>query len=428
MNKGVERNFKVDLLEVLLAFSHVVDNMIPALANHHLYTAFIADNLYQVLQDTTDLEVDRKLLFYSAILHDIGALTSSMKLELIDIDETQLDVDESHSKIGFYLLSTSKLFEKSAEVVLYHHAKYNVNPFVPIESQIIDLADKVAIFFSKMKKENILFETQDIVDYINLHSNTVFNPTLVKAFNELAKYEYFWLDLADNAVIIDRIRKTDELHHMLNKKQIEDVVEFLRKVIDYRSSWTATHSVGVAKVAEEIAKVLCFTESELWQIRIAGFLHDIGKLAVDNKILDKPSKLTTEEFAKVRVHTYYSYRILEPFGPIAKIAAFHHEKLNGTGYPFHLSYEDLSLKARIMAVADIFTALTEPRPYRDGMTVDEALKIMKGMATSNHIDENILNVLENNVDEINMQRQQVQLEALNVYEEAFVKSCEKLLA
>jgi HD-GYP domain-containing protein (c-di-GMP phosphodiesterase class II) len=115
---------------------------------------------------------------------------------------------------------------------------------------------------------------------------------------------------------------------------------------------------------------------------IAGYLHDIGKLAIDNAILEKRGKLVASEFNAIRAHTFFTYRLLSSirgFETINRWASFHHEKLNGTGYPFHLTEESIPVGSRIMAVADVFTAITEPRPYRKGMGRDQAVSTLRSM-------------------------------------------------
>ena len=112
----------------------------------------------------------------------------------------------------------------------------------------------------------------------------------------------------------------------------------------------------------------------------AGLLHDIGKLAISNRILDKPGPLTDEEFAKVKQHPRLTYEVLTrvaPFRSIAEAAASHHEKLDGSDYHRGVSAEDPNLPSRILAVADVFDALSQDRPYRPAMPMEKVLTILK---------------------------------------------------
>jgi HD-GYP domain-containing protein (c-di-GMP phosphodiesterase class II) len=161
--------------------------------------------------------------------------------------------------------------------------------------------------------------------------------------------------------------------------RLDRIAEAFTRVIDAKSPFTARHSERVAEIAVGIGRRLGFHPDTLRDLRRAGLLHDVGKLAVNNLILDKPGRLTDEEFAVVRRHPVHSREILELapcFAPIAALAANHHERLDGRGYPRALGAPDLDLPMRVLAVADVFEALTATRPYRDALAVDVALEIM----------------------------------------------------
>ena len=186
------------------------------------------------------------------------------------------------------------------------------------------------------------------------------------------------------------------------------LTRFMSRIIDFRSSFTAMHSAGVAASARELARLVGMTKEECLMMEIAGNLHDVGKLAVPNEILEKPGKLTDEEFNIVKEHPYYTRLILmdvDGFERIANWAGFHHEKLNGNGYPFHLAAEQLDLGARIMAVADIFSAITEVRPYRAGMTREQAVAVLKGNVEAGAICGRVVELLEAHYDEIDNARE-----------------------
>jgi HD-GYP domain-containing protein (c-di-GMP phosphodiesterase class II) len=153
-------------------------------------------------------------------------------------------------------------------------------------------------------------------------------------------------------------------------------------------------------------------------MKVAGYLHDIGKLAVPPEILEKPAKLTKEEFMVIKSHTYYTYRVLEPIGQFEAAnqwAAFHHEHLSGNGYPFHLKAQDLPLGSRIMAVADVFTALTEDRPYRRGMGPKETVSILNEDAVNSQLDHELVSVLRRHYDQIDGMRASAQRAASEEY-------------
>jgi putative nucleotidyltransferase with HDIG domain len=175
--------------------------------------------------------------------------------------------------------------------------------------------------------------------------------------------------------------------------EIDMICEAFADVVDAKSPFTYRHSVGVAEVAREIAVTLGLPRARRELVWRAALLHDLGKLAVPNTILDKPGSLTEEEFAIVKQHPRLSREILariKPFQEMAEIAGAHHERLNGTGYPDNLQQEQLSLEAKLVAVADFYRALVEDRPYRKGMSHRDAMVVLEQAS----LDANCVSALD----------------------------------
>ena len=152
-------------------------------------------------------------------------------------------------------------------------------------------------------------------------------------------------------------------------EKIDSLCQAFAAVVDAKSPFTFRHSVGVAQNAVDIATRLGLSPSVVTMIRRAALLHDIGKLGVSNSILDKPGKLNESEWKAMKMHPVYTRQILEiitGFEEITFVAAAHHERLDGTGYPNGMTHRELTLPARIVGVADIFQALSETRAYREG--------------------------------------------------------------
>jgi HD-GYP domain-containing protein (c-di-GMP phosphodiesterase class II) len=197
-----------------------------------------------------------------------------------------------------------------------------------------------------------------------------------------------------------------------------ELTEIFANIIDFRNPFTANHSTGVANTAQKLAELAGFSATECKMMFIAGNLHDLGKLAVSRAILDKPGKLDEGEHNVIRSHSFYTYRLLQGikgFETINNWASFHHEKLNGNGYPFHLRGESISLGSRIVAVADIFTAITEDRPYRKGMSLDDAVAVIKAMVEDNSICSYVAAMLMDNLSMIDESRKEAQQKSKVVY-------------
>lgn len=159
------------------------------------------------------------------------------------------------------------------------------------------------------------------------------------------------------------------------------IAQALINAMEAKSPYLRGHSHRVAAVAATVAAELGFPEERIEQVRLAGHLHDVGKIGVRESVLDKPGKLTAEEFAHVKEHVPIGLNILSPLplGPALDFIAHHHERIDGSGYPRGLSGEAVSLGGRILGAADALDALTSPRAYRDALTVDEALACLAGM-------------------------------------------------
>jgi HD-GYP domain-containing protein (c-di-GMP phosphodiesterase class II) len=151
-------------------------------------------------------------------------------------------------------------------------------------------------------------------------------------------------------------------------------------VIDAKSPWTYRHSDRASVIAASLAATLGAAEETLDDLRRAALLHDIGKLAISNRILDKPGRLTDAEFAKVRVHPLMTTQILDRvpgLSRLAPLASAHHERLDGGGYPFGMTGDELDMPMRVLAVADVYEAVTSERPYRPAMSSEQALRIVR---------------------------------------------------
>ena len=166
----------------------------------------------------------------------------------------------------------------------------------------------------------------------------------------------------------------------LTPERVDQICEAFASVVDAKSPFTYQHSLGVAMVATRIAEEMKLPPERIQLVRRAALLHDIGKLSVPNIILDKPGKLTPEEWAIVVEHPKMTRSILErvsAFRELAVFAAEHHEKMDGTGYPLGLTGADLSMESRILVVADVFAAMAEDRPYRRGMETERIHTLMQ---------------------------------------------------
>ena len=178
------------------------------------------------------------------------------------------------------------------------------------------------------------------------------------------------------------------------KKSLDSFVETLASTIDARDPLTAGHSNRIALYSEEVAKIMKLPVKRMELLRYAALLHDFGKIAIREEVLYKNSSLSFEEYCKIQEHPAYTKSILEKinfsrdFKEVPKIAAAHHEKIDGSGYPDGLKKEQIPVESRILSVVDVFDALTSKRHYRDRMEFENVMNNMEENA-GNHFDRKI---------------------------------------
>ncbi len=242
---------------------------------------------------------------------------------------------------------------------------------IPLLGRIVCLAQTVDVFA----------ETHGVPAAESIarkRSGTWFDPKLVAALP--AADSEFWLSLAPDG-LADRVAEVEPVETLLllDAAGLDRVAEAFARVIDAKSPFTARHSERVAELSVAIGAALGLEAEPLRRLRRAALLHDIGKLGVSNLILDKPGVLDGRERQAVELHPAHTREILARVGAFRELAAdaaAHHEKLDGSGYPLGLQRDEVSETARILAVADVYEAMTAERPYRGPMPAAHALRLL----------------------------------------------------
>jgi len=394
------------------SISDAIDLVYPALSNHHKKVAYIS---YCIAKEMGLPDYKIMDVVLASILHDIGAFSISERMCVVNalFDDSAYN---QHALIGYKLLQDCKPLDPAATIIKYHHAHYKAAAQgIPLGSYIVHLADRLSLLLNEGSE--ILEQIPEIMERIEENSE-IFHPDAMAALRRLVQLEYFWIEACSISINYALPERMLKIREVMDLDVLKKFARVFSRIIDFRSRFTATHSSGVAAVALELATISGFSARECRMMEIAGYLHDLGKLAIPTEILEKNGALTYEEFNEMRKHSYYTYVILnriKGFEQISSWAAYHHEKLNGEGYPFHVRGDDFSKLARIIAVADIVTAITEDRPYRPGMDSKNAIKILREMVEEGAIDKLIVDLVEENFPRINEVRKTAQEKAFQEY-------------
>jgi HD-GYP domain-containing protein (c-di-GMP phosphodiesterase class II) len=262
---------------------------------------------------------------------------------------------------------------------------------IPLPARIMCLAQTVEVFHNS---DGVAAARR----MATRRRGTWFDPALVDVLATFTDEASFWASLRDPDLSAlappDRILTADD-------RRLDQIAEAFAEVVDAKSPWTDWHCDRVSAIATGIGARLGFDCASLRKLGRAARLHDIGKLSISNRILDKPGRLTDAEYAKVREHPVLTERILERvpgFSELASLASAHHERLDGRGYPRGLTAPELTMPMRVLAVADTYDALTSDRPYRPAFGRERALAIMRAEAPQ-RLDHQVLAALELLLDE-----------------------------
>ncbi len=246
-----------------------------------------------------------------------------------------------------------------------------VSTDTPVHGRICAVAQHLDLFCSE-------FGSVKAMDTLVERSGSWYDPDLVRAAESLHRQGNLWaqcLPGSDPEVLQPAVLALDPgSSDALAARDIDLVCSGFADVIDTKSPFTYRHAVGTTEVAVLTANAMGLSPDRVDVVRRAALLHDIGMLGVSNAILDKPGPLNSEESTAIHRHPVLTQQILfrvSAFREVALLAGQHHERLDGSGYPSHLSSDQLSVEARVLAVADAFSAMMETRSYRPDLSLAE---------------------------------------------------------
>lgn len=344
-------------------------------------------------------------IVFAGLLHDMGVSSTTEHRRLVS-DDPGVD-RQAHCERAFHLMQPFAHLSLLANAVRHHHTPWSELPADlgeadAIDSNLILLGDRVDTLLLRHGLENPLFHSTDICREISALAGGVLRREVVDAFLAASACEAFWISLVPRHV--QSYLNDLELplwNVTIEFPQFRHVARLISSIVDAKSHFTASHSLGVAQLSRYLGERMGFAPDSLAKMEIAGLMHDIGKLCVPDEIVEKPARLTVAEFSVMERHSFETFQILRHvpgLETVAEWAAFHHEALNGHGYPFRRSAPTLVPEARIIAVADVFQALAQVRPYRGAQRLDEISCTLGEFAGKGILDPDIVALAREDLD------------------------------
>ena len=405
------------LFEIIRRTCNCVD---PRLMDHGLRVAYIAA---QILKKTGENDVNKLRDFcLVTVLHDIGAYKTEEISKML-LFETQNMWE--HSMYGYLFLKYFSPLEKLSPVVLYHHTPWEelagineIDEETKRYAQIVHIADRIDVFTTK-------------------RSNTWEACALKLREGRDRRFASWLVDLVLEPGFYYALQSIDAQGNNfdfttwgspLTQEQITDYLKMLIYIIDFRSRHTVTHTITTTNISYELGRRMNLDSDYLDKIVCGAFLHDVGKVGVPVEILEYPGRLSPQAMNVMRKHVDITGEIFggEIDETIQNIALRHHEKLDGSGYPLGLTASELTVGERIVAVADIVSALTGTRSYKDAYPKERVLSIVSEQKDLGKIDSNIVDILIKDYDEIMASTRLVCQPVLDKYEN-IQKDFQKLL-
>jgi HD-GYP domain-containing protein (c-di-GMP phosphodiesterase class II) len=393
---------KINLRSAVLALSDALDLVGVDDFQHGKRVAMIARET-AILLGLPEARLDN--LVCACLLHDVGVSSTAVHRRMVH--GTESDDMHVHCERGRGLLLPFAHLSLLANSIRYHHTPWaelpsDLSEADAVDSNLILLADRVDTLLLREGLGNPLVHREGICAEIATLASRELAPEVVRAFLGAAASEAFWIALVPRHVqaYLDELPLSN-WQVTIDFPQFRHVARLVSSIVDAKSHFTAAHSVGVAQLSRHLAALMGFHADSLAQVEIAGLMHDVGKLCVPDEIVEKPARLTPLEFSVMERHSFETYQILRHIPgleTIAEWAAFHHEALNGHGYPFRHKGGRLSMEARIVAVADVFQALAQERPYRGAQPIEEILGILESFVANGVLDGDVVAVASQNLD------------------------------
>ena len=367
-------------------------NMIDSrLVDHGVKVALVLMDMLNV--EGKRNEAERNTLGIMALFHDIGAYRSSEIQKLLQFETRNVWQHAIYSYLFLKPFFSDSVFTRA---VLYHHAQYDGgwedDPVALHYGQLLHIADRVCIWHGEIQGSYEALEAH-LLD----KSGSLFSPEGVSLFQKANRKFGTWERLGAK-IPVEQLTST----RPMSVEEVNRYFYILVESIDFRSRTTVLHTRGVMEIAFELARRLALPEVLQQKIYCGALIHDLGKIGTPLSILEKPGRLTPEEMEIMRQHILCGEQIIQGCveEETAQIGMRHHEKLNGRGYPHGLCSRQLTLPQRLMAVADVLSALCMNRSYKKAFSKEKTLSILREMADKDELDRDLVEFAAQNFDPV----------------------------
>ena len=386
---------RVPLNDLLFALSRALDfverELLSITTNHGKRVAYVSARVCRAMgleeRDVFDMAC-------CAVLHD-NALTQYMHGAGPD-GLSRLENFKSHCERGEENAMCFPFAGDASGVILYHHENWDGSGFFHLEGKDIPLRAGVLRLADNMDLTLRMGDGRDgLIDAIRKHAlrfkGVLYAPAAVEALLDVLDAD-FARSMTDGNISASLKGLLPFIRVELGTEQVLRLCSVFAFIIDAKSPFTMNHSTGVAERVARLARAYGLDPEHRDKLVVAAYLHDVGKLAIPPGILEKNGPLDAQEWSVMRNHAAVTAEILGEVSGLEDLAAWaagHHEKLNGRGYPLGLGREELPFESRLLACCDIYQALTEHRPYRQGMEHGKAMVILEDMVERGELDATI---------------------------------------
>lgn len=406
MMSPVKIEWHVNLRQTFFCIARALDSIGIDDINHGHRVGYMAYSCAKAMEWS---EEECQFVFSLGLIHDCGVAQKRDFYYLLE--NMQPDNVRQHCVRGYKLLSQCPPLAFFADAILYHHTPWEELKHINISDRdkrfaaLIFLADRVDYLKELYPRDEFSNVTQQARNEVCLEigrlSGTLFESDLVRQMQSLLSNEFIWFSMEAYHIeaLSQSLPPTSFFEQKLEAEDVVAIAMLMANIVDAKSQFTFYHSQKVAEICHSLAQQMGLSSEMQKALYLTGLVHDIGKLHTPEEILHKRGKLNESEYLCIQRHSTDSrYTLQMMFGQsaVCEWAANHHERLDGSGYPRGLQGTEIDLPSRIIAVADVFQALTQARPYRGRMSLEEVMQIMSHEVSCGRLDSKVFDVLLKN--------------------------------